>query len=296
MCFRRLVVTFVSFSFIVLALCCFRPAANQKKDLESQDDSHSIVDQKKGKKKIGLMEKKHLKPMSLKYRLDIECERCGYSPNSKYEGSEYEYEEGQYKKGTDFANTYLSSKTPCQYAPFKVIDGNPKTAWVEGVEGQGVGAELIPPRLLDTNTPVKIWAGYGKSRKLFRLNSRPKRIEVAIIRSKSEWSGPFEHTGGCDESYSSLKIVARHKLTLKDVNAYQKLPLPKFELETYSDFSGGYYMMEVGERQAYEESLKKGKPLYEKSTLNYLYFLKIKILSVYPGTKYSDTAISEIIN
>ena len=284
---------FVSFSFIVLALCCFRPAVDKKKDLESQDDSHSIVDQKKERKKKGLMEKKHLKPMSLKYRLDIECERCGYSPNSKYEGSEYE--EGEYKEGTDFANTYLSSKTPCQYAPLKVIDGNPKTAWVEGVEGQGVGAELIPPQSLNTNKPVKIWAGYGKSRKLFRRNSRPKHIEVAIIRSKIVYGDPHDATE-CYETYSSLKIVAKHKITLKDVNAYQNLPLPKFKTETYSDFSDGYYMMEGEERQFYEESLKKGKPLYEKSTQSYDYFLKIKILSVYPGTKYSDPAISEIVN
>ena len=282
MCFRRLVVIFVSFSFIVLALCCFRPAVDKKKDLESQDDSHSIVDQKKEKKKIGLMEKKHLEPMlSAGSSLDIECARCGHNP----EVDEY----------TRFTNTYLSSKTPCQYAPIKVIDGNPKTAWVEGVTGQGIGAELIPPRLLNPNKPVKIWAGYGKSRKLFRRNSRPKRIEVAIIRSKIEYGDPHD-ASQCYETYYPLKIVAKHKITLKDVNAYQKLPLPKFELETYVDFSGRYYMMEGDEYLGYLESLEKGKPLYEKSTQSYQYFLRIKILSVYPGTKYSDTAISEIIN
>jgi hypothetical protein len=63
--------------------------------------------------------------------------------------------------------------------------------------------------------------------------------------------------------YMNIKARAQIEIELKDFDDYQPLPLPPFKLA------------------ANEENLS---------------FVAIKILSVYPGSKYHDTLISEINN
>ena len=197
---------------------------------------------------------------------------------------------------TTFASSYLKSKKACNYAPINVIDGNPKTAWIEGEKGYGVGSEIIIPKLLTTKRPVKIWIGYGKSRRLYQKNSRPKKIEVAIIRSKIGYPDPHDAIGGDGTDYRSLEVVAKHKITLKDVNGYQNLPLPPYTTEIYHDFPPDYHGMDWHDLNEYKKAVEKGtrKP-YKQIKQTYKYFLKIKILRIYEGTKYKDTAISEIL-
>ena len=60
-------------------------------------------------------------------------------------------------------------------------------------------------------------------------------------------------------------------ITLKDLNNYQKIELPMYNVEKY-----------------FNKLMGKEK--------EYKYFLGIEILSVYKGTKWDDTCISEIRN
>ena len=71
-----------------------------------------------------------------------------------------------------------------------------------------------------------------------------------------------------------MKVVGEKTLTLKDVNGWQKLNLDEY-------------------KEIDSEEFKKLDP-YELSQSGT--FLAIKILSVYPGTKYKDTLISEVSN
>jgi len=70
------------------------------------------------------------------------------------------------------------------YHPSYVLDENPATAWVEGVDGYGEGQSLtvpISPLSSARAVRLRIWNGYQKSKDLFGKNSAPRRIRVAVL-------------------------------------------------------------------------------------------------------------------
>lgn len=69
------------------------------------------------------------------------------------------------------------------YHPNYVLDDDPKTAWVEGVEGDGVGESLtIPLSTLWSARAVRlvIFNGYQKSAALLGANAAPKQLTVTV--------------------------------------------------------------------------------------------------------------------
>lgn len=118
------------------------------------------------------------------------------------------------------------------YGPRNLIDGNDKTAWVEGSDGQGLG-EFVVLEFDSTRTVrgLTIRNGYAKSPDTFAKNSRVKDIELRFSSGDS--------------------IEA----TLKDQPGPQHVAL--------------------------------SQPINAK-------WIELIIRSVYPGSKYSDTAIDEI--
>lgn len=128
-----------------------------------------------------------------------------------------------------------SALAPAQgntYGPRNLVDGDDKTAWVEGSNGQGLGEfvvlEFDAPR---TVRGLTIRNGYDKSADLFAKNSRVKDVELR---------------------FSSGASVAA---TLSDQPGPQHLAL--------------------------------SQPIEAK-------WVELVIRSVYPGSKYADTAINEI--
>ncbi len=85
------------------------------------------------------------------------------------------------------ASSFLKSnwnKYNENYHPNYVLDGDPKTAWVEGVPGQGEGQQLrIPLSRLRAATRVKLRVrnGYQKSDNLLAANSAPSSLSVSIM-------------------------------------------------------------------------------------------------------------------
>ena len=118
------------------------------------------------------------------------------------------------------------------YGPRNLTDGNDKTAWVEGSDGQGLGEFIV----LEFNSErgvrgLTIRNGYDKSPDIFTKNSRVKDIELRFSSGDS--------------------IEA----TLKDA------PGPQY--------------------------VTMSQPIKAK-------WIELVIRSVYPGSKYSDTAINEL--
>jgi len=144
----------------------------------------------------------------------------------------------------------------CMYSAYSAMDGNPKTAWVEGVAGDGIGEVVIVK--VNTRRPVRIWAGYGKSETTFKNNNRPKKVRVYVLEGRHDWGGSTELA----DLFTDIRVVGKHEVILKDLNGYQPLNLPKHTI-----------------------SNKKA-----------ITFVAVEILSVYSGTKYKDTCISEIRN
>ncbi len=163
-------------------------------------------------------------------------------------------------------------KWSCMYSPWSAMDGNSRTAWSEGKKGYGEGEILLVK--VDTLRRVKIWAGLGAGSSLFKKNSRPKEVRVSILQAEESSLLIGQYASGF--IYRKIKVLAQGKYTLRDKNGYQPLPLPKYK------------------------PLKRVKPVKghmpETPKIRDTTFVAIEILSVYPGTKYRDTCISEVRN
>lgn len=142
----------------------------------------------------------------------------------------------------------------CMYCAGSAMDNNSHTAWIEGAAGDGIGEAVIVKA--DITRPVRIWAGFGRSEKIFRSNNRPKRVAVYAL----------EGIGGAAQSefaFADIRVLGRREVELRDLNGYQFLPLPAGTIP----------------------------PRENQHT-----FVAVEILSVYPGEKFKDTCISEINN
>jgi hypothetical protein len=141
----------------------------------------------------------------------------------------------------------------CKYSAANVSDGRPETAWCEGADGAGIN-EAVAAVLPDGPGAPRIRAGYAKSPKAYVANNRPKRVRVTVLQAKDALA---QQAGMV---YRDLVVLGAHEVTLRDVNAWQPLPLPPF------------------------------KSLPEpRGTI-----VVVEILSVYPGSTAQDTCISEI--
>ena len=103
---------------------------------------------------------------------------------------------------------------------------------------------------------LEIWAGYGKSGALFKANNRPKEVRIYLIAGTAKQTD--EEMESEATTYSDLRVLGARTATLDDLNGYQPLPLPNASKAAGTQF------------------------------------VAVEILSVYRGTKYHDTAISEI--
>lgn len=152
----------------------------------------------------------------------------------------------------------------CKYSPGQIADGDPTTAWVEGISGYGIGQVIIIP-CLDLKKPIEIWAGYGKSAKLHQFNSRPSKLRLTIIQAIP--GDPTQY----GTWYTDLFVIEDQTVELKDINGYQVIDLPTYQEEEFFN--------------------KK-----IDGTMAYQYFLGLEIIEVYKGTKWDDTCISEVRN
>jgi hypothetical protein len=78
------------------------------------------------------------------------------------------------------ASSYLADD-PADCSPAAAIDGDIGTAWVEGVDGDGVGESLT----LELGVPTEVWnvallPGYCASPEVWRANGRPSRVWIEL--------------------------------------------------------------------------------------------------------------------
>jgi hypothetical protein len=144
-------------------------------------------------------------------------------------------QETQFGRITVTTSSTLAPQSGNNYSPLNAIDGNNRTAWVEGSAADGIG-EWIK---VSYDSPKKISSisvanGYGKSATSYSANGRVKDVEIAT------GNGSFVRT-------------------IPDTKEEFKVLLPP--------------------------------GMAGKMTR----WVKLTIKSVYPGTKYKDTALGEFI-
>lgn len=150
----------------------------------------------------------------------------------------------------------------CQYSADRVTDTDTSTAWCEGVPGDGIGeVVLFAPGFGFQNDPVgfQIRTGYGKSESLLRANGRPREARVWYLDPAS-WSSAEIQTRRTT-TFVGLRVLTTQLVQLQDVNGWQRLAFP--------------------------DSLKAGLPQHP-------WVAAFEIRSVYPGSRYRDTCITEI--
>ncbi len=85
------------------------------------------------------------------------------------------------------ATSYLKSnwsKFDENYHPNYAVDGNPATAWTEGVEGLGEGQALTIPLSKVSGAhrvELRIWNGYQKTSKLLAANASPREVKIDLM-------------------------------------------------------------------------------------------------------------------
>lgn len=102
------------------------------------------------------------------------------------------------------ATSYLTSnwaKYEENYHPNYVLDGNPATAWVEGVDGDGAGQAITwtTSALSSVRTvTLRIRNGYQKSEALFKANGAPQAVRIHV-QGGVEKAVTLTHTMGWQE-------------------------------------------------------------------------------------------------
>lgn len=172
------------------------------------------------------------------------------------------------------------STDSCLYGPERAVDGDPMTAWCEGIEGNGEG-EVIVVHLgsrPESVREIEIWAGFGRSASLHARNGRPRTIRIHVLQALTGLPNQYDTTMG------NFVKLAERIVHLDDLNGYQRVALPSFE--------------PIRDRAAREEILDRHyseyPPYWLEPVCGGALFAALEIVEVYPGTSWEDTLISEV--
>lgn len=115
-------------------------------------------------------------------------------------------------------SSVLASQSGNSYGPENLMDGDNRTAWCEGVAGNGEGQEItisiydgIPFRRLI------IQNGYGKSDKVFRNNGRARTIEILTDSGASVRGQLPDHPDDVTVNLPSLAMYEHLVIRILDV-------------------------------------------------------------------------------
>ena len=155
------------------------------------------------------------------------------------------------------------------YDYYKINDDNPETAWVEGVKGDGIG-EYVYIHVVSNNVgyedfpdnslqiTVNIINGFAKNLNLFNKNNRVKKAELKIF--------------DCALRVGQNDMIRKNKPILYITKT----------IDLADNMDPQTFTFVITPKDRYSEGNIVA------------FFLKLTILDVYHGTKYQDSAISEL--
>ncbi len=166
-----------------------------------------------------------------------------------------------------------------KYGMHTLFDGDTYTGWSEGVSGNGVG-ETLWLRVPQGTDTLALINGFARSGRLFQKNNRIKELEFSLYYALL----PEAMVTELGPVYCITPASDTQVIQLKDSP----------ELETYSldfDWEGiaGSYDRVAGRYPAYAE--QEGLP---PSLQNRDYLLKMEIQSVYSGSTWNDSCVTEL--
>ena len=160
-----------------------------------------------------------------------------------------------------------------RYPPSNLFDSKYNTCWVSGSKKNKSTLFLKMPELKDII--INIFPGYGKSKKLYHQNARPKKIRLSVFAAIN----PDGYVSEIGTLYKAVKFPQEQIVHLPDSFGIQSISLTipqedlfEFENVIYDLFNSEFKM-----------------PPGEECLI-----LKIEIVDSYAGSKYDDVCISEI--
>ncbi|NOZ13277.1 MAG: hypothetical protein GXO69_06465 [Acidobacteria bacterium] len=164
-----------------------------------------------------------------------------------------------------------------KYGPQNLFDGNPATCWAEGVPDSGIGQKIqvavqkIPDTIYFVN-------GYGKSPILFHKNNRLQAIKLICFAA-------FSIPGHCTEravELNALKYPIEKTVILADRPGKQKFgfPFDRAKLKTFLRHAKTMFL--------------QNHPGPESKNVGQFLLISFKIRSVYRGSRWNDTCLSEL--
>jgi hypothetical protein len=164
-----------------------------------------------------------------------------------------------------------------EYAPGNLIDGNKDSAWVEGVEGDGVGRQVW--FTVDRGTTDLVLAnGFARSASLFKKHNRVKRLAASL------WVGATADFNVIEQGrvFRARPASARLSVLLADKAAPQTVALP---------FDWG--KLRVDPQELIEE-FRTANEYTEEVACWTEFIVCLEIREVYRGTANRDTCIAEV--
>jgi hypothetical protein len=175
-----------------------------------------------------------------------------------------------------------------KYGGFNLFDRDPATAWVEAVEGDGIGETFTIGIGEELKENIYVLNGYQKSRDLFAQNNRIKTLRLSLYVG-------FMIPGELTEIYAYFHVVPvgePEEIHLEDKYGLQTFTLP-FDITAAEELKKK--QMAVF-REDFKTRIEEIQNVAgdDKVIPEVQYFLKCVILDVYKGSKYDDTCISDI--
>ncbi|MEJ5360994.1 MAG: hypothetical protein WHV26_02940 [Spirochaetota bacterium] len=162
------------------------------------------------------------------------------------------------------------------YSAKKAVDGKVETAWVEGVEGDGVNEYIYfklelgaIPHYNEFNDKhkyiefeISIVNGIGKSKKLYEMNNRIKKAILEVYEARVA----VRQIEPC--------IISEQEPVLNSI----------LEINFKDDIRPQKFRIKIRPKQMYDKIMSN----------RFMCIGKLIIKEVYSGSKYKDTGISEI--
>lgn len=188
-----------------------------------------------------------------------------------------------WKKGRSSALVEKSEPVN-KYEISNLHDENCCTSWVEGKSDDGIGEWVVIPvenwdenlnyvyeyshnNIKQFNVVLEVWNGYQETSDLYKKNNRVKDAKITI------YAVPFcTSMEGVSELEANPEVVHEETVQFSD---------EIFDTPIYLNSSTHKFSFTLPEK-------------YKTQYYEYEFYIKVEIMSVYKGTKYNDTCISEM--
>ncbi len=187
------------------------------------------------------------------------------------------------------------------YSVLNVLDQNPMTCWVEAAEGNGIG-EYIGFEVREPVESLVITNGFARSAGLFEKNGRVKTFKVIPVLAVTA-PGLVSETDA--RLFFAYEASPAREISLDDTREKQEIAMPwthdeqeDFILESMESFVDDFPQFSEMITREFKETYGDDASgyFYDFMRMNYvLYCLKLEIAEVYPGSRYEDTCLTDVL-